>query len=239
MSDSQSPRIRVGGLRIPANSNAPPVRDHLILTPHEEWISDPADTVGTTRKILRYEVAPNPHDEHAKVRASIVHQRRTQSVAKNGESWVNCESVSLSKLYADHLVRMNLSGRETMRLFVALYRLYKEVGTIDGILDELGHIAIAAQSGPTLITHQRQLLATWISQEGTDFFELVEQLRPDLFEALLMRRAREDKRLALETFQVEMRRSLDHEEGPGPSRIGNGSLPITRGSSDSGSHIGS
>lgn len=174
-----------------------PQDSRVVLTADEDVI---LWETKTTRRVLRHSFAPNEHDVTARVRVDLFHQRK----AKGEEEWKDVDSASLSSLHADEKARFPLHGRETKKLFTTLIELYQRAGDLENILEEIGMAIGDKDSTVSVDKNQREIIQRWIDSGQQEFFELIEELGPDLLNHRLAMRQHRARLAALETFKDQL-----------------------------------
>lgn len=152
-----------------------------------------------TRRILRTEVVDNAKDPEACVKMTLMHQKR--HAAK--ENWHEADSFSATRLKAGEEIRMVLSCGQTWRLYEALRDLYA-VGS-DGVpVGEQNLVVVNEDESFVATGREKELISRLIEQEGKDFFEEVNKLQPDLFEAAAIAKVHRSRRKTVEEFAEEL-----------------------------------
>jgi hypothetical protein len=180
--------------------------------PVDELISDPGPESQSTRRILRTQIIPsNVHDATALVSASILVQRRGVGAAKRGEPWEDADHFSLATMRAGEQVKLDLGPNQTKRLFLALVGRYKGAGTYDQIMAEIGATVVDGADVSILRGRERDIIQTLLD-EGDEVWDLLEELQPDVFKAVALRKQHEAREAALSEFAEKME-SGDWDEG--------------------------
>jgi redox-sensitive bicupin YhaK (pirin superfamily) len=85
------------------------------------WLDPPADPNSVnTRKVVRSELVDNVHSTDARVKITIVHQRRHSQK----EPWQDYETFNLATLKAGQEMKCYLSAAETFHLYQILEQLH-------------------------------------------------------------------------------------------------------------------
>jgi hypothetical protein len=180
--------------------------------PVDELISDPEPETQSTRRILRTQIIPsNVHDATALVSASILAQRRGVGPAKRSEPWEDADHFSLATMRAGEQVKLDLGPNQTKRLFLALIGRYKGAGTYDQIMAEIGTTVVDGTDVSILRGRERDIVQKLLD-EGDEVWDLLEELQPDVFKALALRKQHEARETALSEFAEKME-SGDWDEG--------------------------
>lgn len=161
------------------------------------WLDPPADPEGArTRLVLRAEIVDNVHSAEARVRASLVHQRRHGGK----DEWRDVDSFSLAQLRAGQEVRLRLDTGQTLQLFEALDRLYSV--SAKGVPRTPRRYRVVTEPGPHSTA---EILAGMAERGGDEFWRAVEALGPELFEAVALRKLHALREAAVRTFTDELR----------------------------------
>ncbi len=160
-----------------------------------------------TRRILRTEVVDNQKDATACVQMTLMHQKRHSST----EPWQDTDAFDARKLKVGEEVRMVLTCGQTRRLYDALRDLYA-VGA-DGVpVGEQNLVVVNEDESFVATGRERDLIERLIKQEGENFFEEVNRLQPDLFEAAAIAKVHRERRKTVEEFAEELQRMRWSEE---------------------------
>jgi hypothetical protein len=89
--------------------------DDIWLNPHE----DPDSAM--TRRVVRPELVDNAHSDEARVKITIVHQRRH----KKNEPWQDYDTFNLGTLKAGQEMKLYLNASETNHLYQILKALHR------------------------------------------------------------------------------------------------------------------
>lgn len=180
--------------------------------PVDELISDPNPETQSTRRILRTQIIPsNVHDATALVSASILAQRRGVGSARRSEPWEDADHFSLATMRAGEHVKLDLGPNQTKRIFLALIGRYKGAGTYDQIMAETGAMVVDGADVTILRGRERDILQKLLD-EGDEVWDLLEELQPDVFKAVALRKQHEAREAALSEFAEKMG-SGDWDEG--------------------------
>ncbi len=158
----------------------------------------PASIGVTTRKIVRPEFIQNPYDDTARVKATLMHQKRSRQEAT--ELWRDADSFNLSHVRDGEEIRLKLRSIETKRLLMALLSFYHQAGSLEQILAEFGTPIADSNDPPILDSGKLEVLQRLYDLEGEGLFELLEEIEPNLIETVGLRKQHELRRAALERF---------------------------------------
>jgi len=162
-------------------------------------LSDEEDAL--TRRILRALLVNNAHSDTARVKACIMHQRRSTKEAP----WQDADSFRLSTLKAGQEVRLQFSSEETERLYQALEDLYAI--TNQGIPREPGNLAVVDQDAVYIAQgKERDALLQLLADGGDQFWALLEELRPNAIEAVAKAKLHASRQRTFEQFDAELQR---------------------------------
>ena len=178
----------------------------------DQSVDDVISEKSTTRRTLRTEIIPsNVDDPAALVRATLRHQRRGSGAAKRGEPWEDANHFNLATMPAGQQVKLDLGPNTTKRMFLALIGRYKSAGTYDQIMAEIGATVIDGTDVSILRGRERDILQKILDQgdEAWDFFE---ELQPDVFKAVALRKQHEARETALAEYADKME-SGEWDEG--------------------------
>lgn len=132
----------------------------------------------STRRIAKPELVDNAKDPAACVKVTLMHQKRHDAKAP----WQDADSFNLTSLKKGEEVKLALSCGETRRLFVALRDLYT-IGT-DGLPEGERSLAVVDTEDAYVATgKEKELIQGLLEREGEQFFDVVNELQPDLFTA--------------------------------------------------------
>ena len=187
--------------------DADDANDHTISEPRDELIA-------STRKIARPEfIWDNAKDPVAKVKLTLMHQRRGNKVASESQPWVDADSFNLANLKAGQQVRMELNSSETKRLFHALIQFYDRMGTLQEVMSQAGITGTTDPGAIVVAGREREVLNRLLDQEGEDrTWDLLDEIRPGITKTLSIRKQHEQREAALNEFRIEMERE-DWNEG--------------------------
>ncbi len=154
----------------------------------------------TTRLVLRADIVDNPHNSDAKVRISLVHQRKSLKGA-----WEDAPTEPLSTLKAGEQVKLTLHSEPTLELFRQLVSLYTIAtkwkigfGKTSLVVGQEEEIVQANASRANVI---KLLLARGYSD---DIWRALVNVNPDLATQLSYARIHGERQKALEEFHANL-----------------------------------
>ena len=167
------------------------VQDIVISNPDE---LDPS----RTRRIMRSLLINNSKNKAASVKIELIHQRR----ANIDDPWQDVDSFNLATLKAGQEVRLQLNPGQTYNLYQELTALYAltENGVPRGNrrfvgLDEHGVVVNAP-------THE--LVKYLLANDNPAFWRAVDELKPDLLSAVVLKKQHEQRHKVVEQFQTQL-----------------------------------
>lgn len=194
--------------RVGPRTRPDPAKNDVVLSDEGELgtdqvLSNPENLAhGITRKVLRPELIwSNPKDPTALIRASLRHQRRGTNAAAQGDVWEDPDSFNLATLNANEEVRLHLRSGETKRLLLSLVSLYREVGTFDEIMAELGLTVVNSSDSLIVEGREKQILERLYEVEGDELFNLLDEIHPGLTRTIGLRRQHDQREAALIEFE--------------------------------------
>lgn len=152
-----------------------------------------------TRRIVRPELVDNTKDPSACVKVTLMHQKR-HSVK---EPWQDADSFNLTKLKSGEEVKLNLTCGQTHRLFEAL----KDLHTLgeDGLPEGERSLSVVDADDAYVATgKEKELIESLLNREGEQFFDMVNELQPDLFTAAAVSKVHQDRCRVVEEFEEEL-----------------------------------
>lgn len=164
------------------------------------WLNPPDDPDDAlTRRILRVQLVDNAHSDEARVKAKILHQRRHRRY----EPWEDVEAFSLAKLRGGEEVRLALNSWETLHLYRELGRLHELAS--EGIPQEDTRFEVVNPDEVTVVRgRERQLVEQLLTEAGEDFWQVLEDLQPDLFRAVALAKLHEARERAVAEFERKL-----------------------------------
>jgi hypothetical protein len=164
------------------------------------WIDPPQDADSAmTRKIARAELVDNVHSDEARVKVTVVHQKRH----KKSEPWQDCDNFNLATLKAGQEVKLYLNAAETLHL----HRILTELHTITaaGIPRSDGTLTVVDESKAVVVKGRAADLVRQLDAEASDeFWEAIMELRPNLFRAVALTKLHELRENAVAEFRRHM-----------------------------------
>ena len=165
------------------------------------WLNPPEDTdTASTRRIVRPELVDNIHSNQARVKITIVHQRRH----KKGEPWQDVDSFNLATLKAGQEMKLYLGAGETYHLYKSLENLHKI--TESGIPLNDRNLTVVNE-GEAVIVRGRaaELVRQLIEEEASEeLWDAIEKLQPYLFRAVALTKLHEIREDAVNEFKQKL-----------------------------------
>lgn len=164
------------------------------------WLNPPDNPDDDlTRRVLRVQLVDNEHNDEARVKATITHQRRH----RGGGPWQDVEAFNLSRVRGGEEVRLALNSWETLHLYQELERLHQLAW--DGIPREDAQFRLVNTNEATVVRgRERQLVEQLLAEAGEEFWQLLEDLQPDLFRAVALSRLHEVREQAIIEFERQL-----------------------------------
>ncbi len=160
-----------------------------------------------TRRIARMELVDNEKDSEACVRVTLLNQRRHTSSGP----WEDPKFFNAAKLKNGEQIRFHLSAGQARRLFVALRDLY-EIGS-GGLPEGEQTLRVVDVEDSFVLTGEgKDVVSRLIEKGGDDFFDLVSELEPDLFEAAALTKLHRRRRSIVNKFEEELQKQEWSEE---------------------------
>lgn len=182
--------------------------DPYRLAPTSASTTDTIDRVlsesdhGLNRRIARLQIVDNIHDPEARVKATLMLQKRHSKK----EEWRDADSFSGANLRAGQEVRIQLDCAETQALLRELEHL-RELGR-RGIPRQPQTYAVVEVSDKN-----KEAVLALIERVGKELWSLLAELRPKELEALADARHHARRREAVELFRAQMAaREWDEDE---------------------------
>jgi hypothetical protein len=148
-----------------------------------------------TRKIVRPELVDNVHSDEARVKITIVHQRRH----KRGEEWQDAPNFNLTTMKAGQEIKLYLNACETFQLYQTLKDLFAV--TRDGIPQRDGALTVVDEAtGVVLEGKAADLVRRLTEQSSDEFWDAVQKLEPYLFQAVALTKLHEVREKAVLEF---------------------------------------
>jgi hypothetical protein len=165
------------------------------------WLNPPDDPdKASTRRILRVQLVDNAHSDEARVKATVLHQRRQ----RRNESWTDVEAFSLARVRSGEEVRLALNSWETLHLYRELERLHALAA--EGIPQQDSRFEIVNPDEVTIVRgRERQLVEQLLIEAGEDFWQILEDLQPDLFRAVALAKLHEVREHAIAEFERRLK----------------------------------
>lgn len=154
----------------------------------------------TTRLFLLPEIVENPNHSEAKVKVTLIHQRK----APNG-GWENEPSPPLSALKAGESRKLILDSEQTLRLAQELKNLYA-IGDEVGVKSGDARLIVAPETEVIVTDQNRAKIINSLLSKGysNDIWTALVQTDPDLATRLSYARIHAQRSQALERFQTNL-----------------------------------
>jgi hypothetical protein len=158
-------------------------------------------STSTTRKFLLWELVTNPHNPEAKVKATLVHQRKTPR-----GTWENEPSPSLCAIKAGEARKFILDSEETLNL-------HKELNNLFAIGDEMGirpgdsRLVVAPEAEVIVTDRNRATIIKSLLSKGysDEIWHTLIETHPDLATRLAYARIQSERSSALDTFEKNLK----------------------------------
>ncbi len=159
----------------------PSVQDFIVTgtSPYTAMINDVAIRQGeNTRLVLRSQLVTNQKDTEASVIMCLMHQKRHS----RKDPWQDADSFNLATLKAGQEVRLSLSAGETRKLYDALTMQYElPIGGWSRAQEQ--RLTVVDMDTSRIVTgREKQIIEELLEQEGEQFWDYIEDLRPGLLE---------------------------------------------------------
>ncbi|MBP1466238.1 DUF4263 domain-containing protein [Candidatus Chloroploca sp. M-50] len=154
---------------------------------------------GRTRRIMRPLLIDNARNKAASVKLTLMHQRRHSAK----DPWEDADSFNLATLRAGQEVRLELSAGQTYRLYQALSDLYalSQDGVPQG---QRRFIAVDGESGVVVNLQTPELVEYLLANDNPEFWEALNQLKPDVLTAVALKQQHERRSAALAEFKAQL-----------------------------------
>jgi hypothetical protein len=164
------------------------------------WINPPPDAdTALTRKIVRSEIVDNVHSDEARVKITVVHQKRHRKT----DAWQDCNSFNLATLKAGQEIKLHLNAAETFHLHRILVDLHTI--TVDGVPKADKKLTVVDESKVVVVKGRAADLVRQMNDEATDeFWEAINALKPNLFRAIALTKLHELRESAIAEFRQHM-----------------------------------
>jgi hypothetical protein len=162
----------------------------------------------TTRLILRSELVRNKRYAEDSVKACLMHQRRHSA----SHQWRDVDSFNLGSLRSGQEVRLQLNAETTRKLYDVLTMLYQlPVGRWS--TGDADHFAVVNKKTTRIATgREKEIVETLIEEEGDRVWDYIDEMRPGLLDAALLKRQHKARVAALTEFEHHLEFS-DWSEG--------------------------
>jgi hypothetical protein len=164
------------------------------------WLAPPEDPNSvSTRKIVRSELVDNAHSDEARVKITVVHQRRH----KLKEPWQDYDTFNLGTLKAGQEMKLYLNAVETHHLYEVLERLHTI--TDGGIPRRDKTLSVVDESKDFLVRGRAADLIRRLTEESSEeFWNALRQLHPNLLRAVALTKLHEIRENAVSEFEHHM-----------------------------------
>lgn len=154
---------------------------------------------GTTRRILRATIVDNPKNADARVKATLIHQRR----ASTTNDWQDVDSYNLAELRAGQEVRLNLDSAQTLVLWKTLDHLFA-VGA-DGVpMGKRDLVVLDIQGDPVLSGRVPDIVNHLLLERDTEFWELVRGIDPQSLRDIAVSELAAERKHSYEDFRAQL-----------------------------------
>jgi hypothetical protein len=161
------------------------------------WLNPPEDPDSAmTRRVVRPELVDNAHSDEARVKITIVYQRRH----KKNEPWQDYDTFNLGTLKAGQEMKLHLNAFETYHLYKMLEGLHRI--TESGIPQYDQQLAVVDESEAVVVKGRAAELVRQLTEEASDeFWDAIQELQPYLFRAVALTKLHEIRENAVNEFQ--------------------------------------
>jgi len=159
----------------------------------------------TTRLIVRSEIVKNPNNPDARVKISLIHQRKTLK-----GSWEDAPAEPLSALKAGEQVKLALHSEPTLELFHHLNNLFT-IATKGKIGFGKTNLIVGREEEVIQTDAGRAKVIKLLLDKGysDDIWSELIQTNPDLATRLSYARIQSERRAELQTFKTNLRLRQD------------------------------
>lgn len=154
----------------------------------------------TTRLVLRPDIVENPNSPDAKVKVSLIHQRKSP----NGR-WEDAPTIPLSSLKAGEQIKLTLHSEPTLELFRQLDNLYT-IATKGKIGFGKTSLVVGREEEIIQVDASRTKVIKLLLAKGysDDIWKALVLVNPDLATQLSYARIHIERKMALEEFRVNL-----------------------------------
>ena len=153
-----------------------------------------------TRLVLRPDIVENPKSPDAKVKVSLIHQRKSP----NG-TWEDTPTIPLSSLKAGEQIKLTLHSEPTLELFRQLDNLYA-IATKGKIGFGKTSLVVGREEEIIQADASRAIVIKLLLAKGysDDIWKALVLVNPDLATQLSYARIHTERKRALETFRLSL-----------------------------------
>lgn len=162
--------------------------------------------VERNRRIARMELVDNAKDPNSCVKVTLMNQRRH----KTNENWQNPDFFNAAKIKSGEEIRFSLTCGQTQRLFEALRDMYA-VGS-EGLPEGEQSLRVVDEDSYVVSGREKEIITSLIEEQGDSFFEIVNELEPDLFTAAAITKVHTHRKSIVEQFEQELQKQHWSEE---------------------------
>ena len=164
------------------------------------WLNRPEDPESAlTRRVVRPELVDNAHSDEARVKITIVHQRRH----KKNEPWLDYDTFNLGTLKAGQEMKLRLNAFETYHLYKTLERLHRV--TERGIPKNDRRLIVVDEAEGVVVKGRAAELVRQLTQQASEeFWDAIQQLQPCLFQAVALTKLHQIREEAVSAFQAHL-----------------------------------
>lgn len=158
-----------------------------------------ASAESMTRRILRPLLVNNVHDEKARVKITLMHQRRVS----RREPWKDADSFNLATLKAGQEIKLALDASQTLWLYRTLQQLYAV--TEGGIPQGERRLVVAPEGSVVVVPGRvREVVDAYLSSDPDAFWAAINDMQPDLLKAVAITKLHESRRRAVDDFRLHL-----------------------------------
>lgn len=169
-------------------------------TVEDVWLNPPEDPDSArTRRVVRPELVDNAHSDLARVKITIVHQRRH----KNSEPWQDYDTFNLATLKAGQEMKLSLSSSDTYHLYKTLRHLHEI--TKPGIPQHDREFTVVSESESVVLEGRTAGLIRQLTKDAPEeFWDAIRELQPNLFRAVALTKLHEIRENAVNEFDKHL-----------------------------------
>ncbi len=159
----------------------------------------------TTRLVLRPDIVENQKSPDAKVKVSLIHQRKSP----NG-TWEDTPTIPLNSLKAGEQVKLTLHTEPTLELFRQLNNLYN-IATKGKIGFGKTSLVVGREEELIQTDASRAVVIKLLLAKGysDDIWQALVRVNPDLATQLSYARIHTERKKVLETFRLALKQTLE------------------------------